>query len=59
MHWSADGKTWRFVRAFGLTAPEELLVGVHAQAPFGPGVQTEFAFFSLTHTAVANFRNGE
>jgi uncharacterized protein len=53
-----DGK-WRFVRTFGLEMPEEIMVGIHAQAPFGAGCRASFARFELEQRAVANFRSGE
>jgi len=59
MHYSLDGQCWRFVRAFGMTAPAEVLVGVHAQAPFVGGCQARFDHLEIDPQPVADFRSGE
>lgn len=59
MHYSLDGETWRFVRTFGMALPETVMVGVHAQAPFGGGCRVIFASFELISEAVSDFRSGE
>lgn len=59
MHYSLDGQRWRFVRAFGMAAPAEVLVGVHAQAPFIGGCQARFDHLEIDHQPVADFRSGE
>ena len=59
MHYSLDGERWRFVRAFGMTAPAEVLVGVHAQAPFVGGCQARFDHLEIDPQPVADFRSGE
>ncbi len=58
MHYSLDGERWRFVRAFGMDMPAEIMVGVHAQAPFGAGCRAIFTGFSLVPGAVKDFRSG-
>ena len=59
MHYSLDGRTWRFVRTFGMDMPSEIMVGVHAQAPFGAGCSALFTAFTIEAGAVKNFRSGE
>jgi uncharacterized protein len=59
MHYSVDGDRWRFVRAFAMDVPEELMVGAHAQAPFTGGCRADIDFLQLQHTAVQDFRSGE
>jgi uncharacterized protein len=58
-HYRVDDGKWRLVRTFGLDMPVEILVGIHAQAPFGAGCRAGFARFELEDRAVANFRSGE
>ena len=59
MHFSLDRQRWRFVRTFGMDMPAEIMVGVHAQAPFGAGCSAVFTAFTLTPGAVKDFRSGE
>jgi len=59
MHYSLDGDRWRFVRAFGMSSPAEMLVGVHAQAPFVGGCQARFDYLEIDPQPVADFRSGE
>lgn len=59
MHYSLDGKGWRFVRTFGLAMPETVMVGVHAQAPFVGGCHATFSCFELSPQPVMDFRSGE
>ena len=59
MHHSLDGITWRFARTFGIALPDTVMVGVHAQAPFGDGCRATFDFLELTPEAVRDFRSGE
>jgi uncharacterized protein len=59
MHFSRDGRAWRFVRTFGMEMPAEIMVGLVAQAPFGPGCKARFTSFSVEPGAVENFRSGE
>lgn len=59
MHFSLDGRVWRFVRAFGMAAPAEVLVGVHAQAPFVSGCRAQFDYLEIDSRPVDDFRSGE
>ncbi len=59
MHFSLDGQVWRFARAFGLSAPANVLVGVHAQAPFVGGCRAQFDSLEIESEPVADFRSGE
>jgi uncharacterized protein len=59
MHWSGDGRRWRFVRTFGLAMPREVMVGIHAQAPFVGGARARFRRFELQPRAVADLRSGD
>ena len=59
MHHSADGKLWRFVRACYLDLPPTVMVGVHAQAPFGEGCRATFRVLQLRPAPVGDFHSGE
>ena len=59
MHYSSDGSRWRFVRTFGLEMPDEVMVGIHAQAPFSSGCRVTFRSFSISPKPVGDFRSGE
>ena len=59
LHFSLDGLAWRFARAFAMAAPAEVLVGVHAQAPFVSGCQARFDYLLIEPQSVADFRSGE
>ena len=59
MHYSLDGKVWRFVRTFGMAMPETIMVGIHAQAPFVGGCSARFASFEISPEPVADFRSGQ
>ena len=59
MHYSLDGISWRFVRTFGLELPAQVMVGVHAQAPFTPGCRVLFRSWTICAEPVADFRSGE
>ncbi|MGF1735113.1 DUF1349 domain-containing protein [Photobacterium satsumensis] len=59
MHYSLDGKYWRFVRKFGLPWSEQLQVGVAAQAPRQAGCRVHIEQMKLSAKPVSNFRNGE
>ena len=59
MHYRIDGTPWRFVRTFALELPDEIYVGVHAQAPFENGCQTTFAKFVVTDEPVQDLRSGD
>ena len=59
MHYSIDGRRWRFVRTFGLDMPEEVMVGVHAQAPFVGGCRAFFSSLTIEPGAVKDFRSGD
>ena len=59
MQYSLDGTRWRFVRAFCLDLPKEVMVGIHAQAPFGGGCTASFSRFVVTDAPVKDLRSGE
>jgi len=59
MHYSLDGKLWRFVRTFGMALPPTVMVGIHAQAPFVGGCSARFATFTMSSEPVYDFRSGE
>ena len=59
MHYSLNGKTWRFVRTFALETGPNLMVGIHAQAPFTAGCQVLFHSLTISPEPVDNFRSGE
>jgi len=67
MHFSRDGKKWKFGRYFVWgECPNELALGIHAQAPSSttnpltnPCCMGEFYDFSLSHEPVRDFKPGE
>jgi len=59
MHYSMDGKVWRLCRAFSAEFPEEVMVGIHAQAPFTPGCRAVFSYLTISPEPVADLRSGE
>ena len=59
MHYSIDGKIWRFARTFGLQWPESVMVGVQAQAPVRNGCRVIVEELNLSRQVVTNFRSGE
>ncbi len=59
MHYRVDQAGWRFVRTFDLPMPQEVMVGVHAQAPFVGGCHAVFTRFEIEPRAVQDFRSGE
>jgi regulation of enolase protein 1 (concanavalin A-like superfamily) len=59
MHYSLDGVAWRFVRTFAMELPDPVMVGIHAQAPFGEGCRVRFSSFTIDPEAVKDFRSGE
>ena len=59
MHYSLDGKVWRFVRTFTCDMPARVMVGVHAQAPFQEGCRATFDFLEVSSKPVGDFRSGE
>ncbi len=58
MHYSADGRRWRFVRSFAMEMPGSVLVGIHAQAPFVGGCRVLFESFEIVPEPVDDFRSG-
>ena len=59
MHFSLDGRVWRFVRTFGMIMPRTIMVGIHAQAPFVGGCRARFASLEIRPEPVRDFRSGE
>jgi len=59
MHYSLNGSQWRYVRSAPIKMPEEILVGVHAQAPFQSGCEVLICSFNLSNRTVEDFRSGE
>ncbi len=47
-HYSLDGQHWKLVRYFGMECPEEIKVGVAAQAPISDGCQVKFDHLTVT-----------
>jgi hypothetical protein len=59
LHWSEDGRLWRFVRAFPLELPAEVMAGALAQAPRAPGGSVLFTSLAWLTSTAADFRSGE
>jgi len=58
MHYSLDGKVWRLIRAYSMEMPEEVMVGIHVQAPFTPGARGTFSSLTYSSEPVADLRSG-
>lgn len=58
-HHSDDGRVWRFVRSFAISVPDEILLGLFAQAPRVAGCSVRFLSFHFVDAAVADFRSGQ
>ena len=58
LHYSIDGKRWRFVRCLGLDLPATVKVGFGIQSPVGDKCEGKLDFISLTDGSVKNFRDG-
>jgi len=52
---SADGRTWRMVRAFTLGEAKQLKVGFGAQSPVGPGMTAEFTDITYVTEPIRDF----
>lgn len=58
LHFSTDGFTWRFVRAFGLALAQPSMVGFGIQSPVGDNCTGEITDIKLIPEYVSNFRDG-
>lgn len=58
LHYSLDGKKWRFVRCFGLELSPTVAVGFGIQSPVGNNCSGTVSHLDISNEAVANFRNG-
>ncbi|GGH09545.1 DUF1349 domain-containing protein [Paenibacillus segetis] len=56
-HYSLDGQHWILVRYFGMDCPEEIRVGVAAQAPISEGCQVWFEHFTIVTETTGDIRN--
>ncbi|UGU17427.1 DUF1349 domain-containing protein [Sinomicrobium kalidii] len=58
LHYSTDGKIWRFVRAFGIDMNTSISIGFGIQAPAGDHCNESIEELSVSNTPVQNFRDG-
>jgi regulation of enolase protein 1 (concanavalin A-like superfamily) len=58
LHYSLDGKTWRFVRYFALRKTDDLRVGFSVQAPTGEGCTATFSEIRYAAAELADLRSG-
>ncbi len=58
LHYSKNGKIWRFVRAFGLNLPNNVKVGFGIQAPKGNEWTGFVENITIENEAVKNLRDG-
>ncbi len=58
-YYSLDDDTWQLIRLFRNDYPETIWLGVSAQSPVGNGASVSFANVELTHTSIADFRQGK
>ena len=59
MHYSLNGTTWRFVRAFVSDLPDKIMAGIHVQAPSNPGCRAHFRSLTFSPHPVDDFRSGD
>ncbi len=61
LHFSEDGKLWKFLRWFTIPGLEKrpVRVGLGAQSPTGKGVLATFSDIRLNFDVISNLRNGE
>lgn len=61
MHYSLDGSSWRFARAFRFPGAQKgpLLAGLHAQSPYGEGCSAVFSELFFSEQTVQDFKSGE
>lgn len=55
-HYSEDGESWELVRYFAMDVPDELKVGLVAQAPFADRCQATFHSFDTSEEVVADVK---
>ncbi|MDQ0114545.1 DUF1349 domain-containing protein [Paenibacillus harenae] len=55
-HYSLDGEHWKLVRYFGMDCPEEIKVGVAAQAPISDGCQARFEQLAIAAASSGDIR---
>lgn len=58
MHYALDGRVWHMTRYFALPMPREVMVGLVAQSPVGPGTAVDFLRFTVEQRNVENLRAG-
>jgi regulation of enolase protein 1 (concanavalin A-like superfamily) len=58
MHYALDGSSWRMVRLFNLTLPQEIRLGLVAQCPAGPGTTVDFLSYTWEARTIQNPRAG-
>lgn len=58
LHYSLDGKEWRFVRYFALHQTANLRAGFSVQAPTGDGCTVTFSAIRYTATELSDLRSG-
>ncbi len=59
LHYSLDGKKWRFVRTFGMKLSPVLQVGFGVQCPKGDTCESIIESVSVSDIPVSDFRSGE
>lgn len=61
LHFSEDGKLWKFLRWFEIPGLDKrpLRVGLGAQSPTGRGVIAAFSDVRLNFDVISNLRNGQ
>ncbi|WP_245318161.1 MULTISPECIES: DUF1349 domain-containing protein [unclassified Mesorhizobium] len=61
LHFSEDGKFWKFLRWFTITGLDErpIKIGLGAQSPTGTGVTATFSDVELNFDVIADLRNGQ
>ena len=61
LHYSLDGKIWRFARTFRFEVPKgiPLLAGIHVQSPYSTSCSAVFRKLVYSENTVENFKSGE
>ena len=59
LHYSLNGKKWKFVRYFKLKMKSEVKIGLEAQAPVGKSCKVIFSKIKISENEIINMKKGK
>jgi regulation of enolase protein 1 (concanavalin A-like superfamily) len=59
LHYSLNGKNWKFVRYFKLKMKSEVKIGLEAQAPIGKSCKVLFSKIKISENDVVDMKKGK